>query len=887
MVNKIAILIINYYTPEYVEALYEQIQTLFDKSLYDISIVDNSCKEKRTPIATKINDINLGFDQTVIQWLSDVGKLQYAGYWVLNSDCIIKTNTDFVKNYLELLNNDDTIGLIGTRVVQRATGIPQVIAPEGVVSTAGYIDFQSAIISHSLLSKVSFEGSFYFHGGLDLDFNIFCTQFGLKMLVDGRGTIEHEGCASTHHGPTNIAEEFAIHCVKHGYTPPVDIDLMMTDLLVTKHADFFSRVPGATNMEKFYNFKADFIAKPIGSYEPPTKTKNMKLAIIVVERKDPENTVLLKNQLSMYNSALYDVYELRAGDDVRQLFKKLRLKNYIGYWMLDNNCVLSVDEKPLEFFNLLLTNDDNIALISTRNTSSGNLPVHIVPTTSVSIVEYYDLRNIVLSKSLVDKLMLDAAMPLELMIKNVIPGMFVLVDGRLSIKYVDQEHNFKTLSDQQKYYSDYGILNYTLGNELWHKANVEKALPHFKRAAVSQAADSVHYVTSILEFYMRFEEEAAFLESLVPLSSDIQAISEYAKAQRDTYGVDIKSKKRFVFYIVPDAGHPWDSRHTETGIGGSEIAAIRLSASLAKLGQEVIIFNNCAEEGTYEGVTWLRKEKFDDYEANNFIDVLIVSRLPEFRFVNPRTLVYFWAHDLNYYKRITTSNWAYFDKFLILSNYHYKFFSEAYPFIPSTSYALMTNGLDLTRFDQKIVRNPKKLIYSSNPDRGLHHLFDIFEELHKWDPELELHVFGYYPENIRKHPNYWRDMPGVIYRGYTEQYELAAEYMSSKLWLYPCSWLETFCITAIEAQAAGTPAVVSDWGCLRERVGNAGIVVPGTYKDVKHIASFIEATKLLLTNEEEWQKYSDAGKRQAQEYTWDNSAATLLRLSYEDRKRVK
>ena len=194
-------------------------------------------------------------------------------------------------------------------------------------------------------------------------------------------------------------------------------------------------------------------------------------------------------------------------------------------------------------------------------------------------------------------------------------------------------------------------------------------------------------------------------------------------------------------------------------------------------------------------------------------------------------------------------------------------------------FEILPNGLDLKRFEQKISRNPKKLIYSSNPDRGLVVLFDIFEELHKWDPELELHVFGYYPDNVRKHPKYWKEISGVIYRGYHKQYELAAEYLSSKLWLYPCTWLETFCITALEAQAAGTPCIVSEWGPLRERVGNAGLVIDGFNKDLDHKKRFTEAIKKLLTDEDLWNRYSLTGKEQVKHQTWSNSAKRLMEIS--------
>jgi glycosyltransferase involved in cell wall biosynthesis len=428
---------------------------------------------------------------------------------------------------------------------------------------------------------------------------------------------------------------------------------------------------------------------------------------------------------------------------------------------------------------------------------------------------------------------------------------------------------------------DYGQAEFNTGLSLYGYSTFDQSKIYFKRAMCAGKEETLGYLIGVGNYTFNFEDIADVLSPYVDRKGydSIRAAYEYSRAQADSFTKNIKEIKTYVFYVKPDAGHPWDSEHTEEGIGGSEIAVINLSKELAKAGQNVLVFNNCHTPGIYDGVFWNHIDAFDAYEKLNNIDVLIVSRWPEFRFVKPRTQVYYWAHDLNYYERITPSNWQYFDKFLVLSRYHYRFFSEAYPWIPKDRFDILANGLDLKRFNQNIRRNPKKLIYSSNPDRGLVVLFDIFEELHKWDPELELHVFGYYPDNIRKHPSYWREVPGVIYRGYHKQYELAAEYMSSKLWLYPCTWLETFCITALEAQAAGTPSVVSEWGPLRDRVGNAGIVIDGFNKDEDHKQRFVEAIKKLLTDEELWNKYSKAGIEQVKHSTWTNTAQRLMEIS--------
>lgn len=428
---------------------------------------------------------------------------------------------------------------------------------------------------------------------------------------------------------------------------------------------------------------------------------------------------------------------------------------------------------------------------------------------------------------------------------------------------------------------DYAEDAFITGMSYYKLNTYELSKIYFKRSICAGKREAVSYLAGAANFTYNYSNITNFLEKYVDRNTyELERQSyEYIKAQETHFNINRNSRKKFVFYVKPDAGHKWDPLHTDVGVGGSEIAVINLSKELAKLGQDVVVFNNCKEPGIYDNVKWDSISNFDKYEKNNIIDILIVSRLPEFRFVNPRTKVYFWAHDLNYYERITPANWQYFDKFLVLSRYHFRFFSSAYPWIPKENFEILPNGVDLKRFNQKVDRNDKKLIYSSNPDRGLVILFDIFEELYKWDPKLELHVFGYYPENVRKHPTYWKEMPGVIYRGYHNQEELAREYLSSKLWLYPCTWLETYCITALEAQAAGTPAVVSEWGPLRDRIGNAGIVIDGFEKDDKHKEKFVEAVKNLLTDQNLWNELSLNGRQQVKFSTWEHSATKLIEIS--------
>src|SRR5205823_3803872 len=60
----------------------------------------------------------------------------------------------------------------------------------------------------------------------------------------------------------------------------------------------------------------------------------------------------------------------------------------------------------------------------------------------------------------------------------------------------------------------------------------------------------------------------------------------------------------------------------------------------------------------------------------------------------------------------------------------------------------------------------------------------------------------------------------VVYHDRVNQQQLAEEFLSAGVWLYPTWFSETSCISAMEAQAAGVRMITSNIAALKETAGN-------------------------------------------------------------------
>jgi glycosyltransferase involved in cell wall biosynthesis len=367
-------------------------------------------------------------------------------------------------------------------------------------------------------------------------------------------------------------------------------------------------------------------------------------------------------------------------------------------------------------------------------------------------------------------------------------------------------------------------------------------------------------------------------------------------------------KLDFVFACAHTA-EPWSPPTAKkNGIGGSETAVIAVAEGLAKRGHRVRVFCDCDQPGLHDEVEWCPLEEL--YGLEGSCDLFVAWRdaiiaeggyYPNFA---PKTKA-IWAHDLDV-ANFTHARSLLVQRVVCVSEWHKRFFCETNKVHPDQVLA-SRNGIHLERFDvEGARRNPKKVVYSSSPERGLPSLLGMWPKIKARVPDAELHV--YYGVAV------WEAMAkkfksemargnisnllgrlelmkpfGVHTRGRVNQAELAKEFLSAGVWSMPTWFAETSCITSQEAQAAGLRIVTSRGiGAMEETTGDRGAYVEGDWLSPEYQAEFVEKMVEALGAPAEDEERARAREFARANFSWEGvvddweKLAKLLMAEAED-----
>jgi glycosyltransferase involved in cell wall biosynthesis len=349
--------------------------------------------------------------------------------------------------------------------------------------------------------------------------------------------------------------------------------------------------------------------------------------------------------------------------------------------------------------------------------------------------------------------------------------------------------------------------------------------------------------------------------------------------------------------VIYTEGLPFDGGTPfERSLGGSESAVVFAARELAQRGHRVRVFCRCESPGEYEGVAYHDLTDFPAFLGSGSCDVFICCRHVRGLAAPVRSKVnVVWNHDiiLKDGARQLMSLMYKVDRVLVLSEFHKSQFQRHLD-VPEDRYVVTRNGVDFELIDEAIrgvQRDPKRLLYTSRPERGLDLLLAMWPELKRRLPDVSLAIAHYEnPGADAQMADYLQALRGTAERltdvkilGPLTKRDLYGEIAASSLVVYPASFPEVSCISALEAAACGTPMIASRYAALKETVadGETGVLIPGDPHDEQYQTRFVEAVAALLSDDDRRAAMGVAARRRVEErYQWRDIVAeweTLFR----------
>ena len=302
------------------------------------------------------------------------------------------------------------------------------------------------------------------------------------------------------------------------------------------------------------------------------------------------------------------------------------------------------------------------------------------------------------------------------------------------------------------------------------------------------------------------------------------------------------SKKKLICFVSPGGWNTWDGETLYTkGLGGSETFSIKYAETLATLGYTTIVFCTCKTEKHYNGVQYIPLDKYIPFLNKYEIDVCIINRYNEYipvTLINNTGKTYFVLHDIASTNGIIPVDTR-LTGILCISEWHKQQFCSFYPSLENKT-NVISYGIEPGIFPEE-EHEKFNFIYTSFPNRGLIPLLQMFPRIVEKYPHAKLHVFCntkhewvqkyYKPEMDQVDLLLAEQTENVINHGWVNGETLRKFWSKAHVWLYPCVFEETCCLTAYEAASSKTLVVSNNLAALDESIGDRGVTITGNCMD--------------------------------------------------------
>lgn len=283
-------------------------------------------------------------------------------------------------------------------------------------------------------------------------------------------------------------------------------------------------------------------------------------------------------------------------------------------------------------------------------------------------------------------------------------------------------------------------------------------------------------------------------------------------------------------------------RDGRTGVGGAELAILTLMRGWHDRGHEVTFYNNPTNprgSAFNQRITSL-------FNPRDERDILIVFRSPNKRAQTAKGKKIWFSTDQ--YTIGSFKDFApHMDEIVTISPFHAAYFESVYQITNTHTIDLPVRLWD---YDIQVPKVEDSLIFCSVPDRGLHILASVYDELVRKIPNISLTITSDYrlwgvgsPMN-EKYIRKFLGKPKVRFLGAVSREELVKEQLAAQIHAYPCIYEELFCYSVAECQVAGCYPITSQVGALHTT--NMGLQIPGNPESSEWQKRFVDEIELAL-----------------------------------------
>jgi len=334
---------------------------------------------------------------------------------------------------------------------------------------------------------------------------------------------------------------------------------------------------------------------------------------------------------------------------------------------------------------------------------------------------------------------------------------------------------------------------------------------------------------------------------------------------------EIKEIKKIdgILFYTGFAEFLWNISYSENNaLGGSERAVINIAKELSK-NYTIFIVGDVLEE-TIGNIKFIHRFNFNKKIHFKYI---IISRYISFFTIFPNITadrLILMAHDTHFMNNLSGCNKSpeeiiensidKIDCCVCLTQWHANEYSMLYP---KLKYVIINNGISPELFlpGSKI---ESSFIYTSGSIRGLRRLLDLWPGILQILPNAVLNIASYEPFPNNDLDNLLQiqinNLKNVYHHGKLNQIKLYLLMQSSEYWLYPCSFRETSCITAMEMMMSEVICLYYPIAGLTDTMNGHGIqICEGN--EIETLNGIINKKELI-----------ESAKKYAMECSWVNRA---------------